>query len=492
MDSHAANSGYDVPTYDTSPDTCWYHFLHGNVPGHQIDFIFRPAVPQGELTRQHFSHFGRLVTYIEPRHESAYAFAIGNLSRDDTQYEPGHGGVALMFALRIKGAVDHAGRQDPPFCHSIACVDRQVDETGFYEAALRFHEHLVTNPESPTGGSRWYPTYVSTAQQSRESARPLIQEYLQGFDKLPALAPSALGLRWSVEGGQAPKRVVIVHPNDTPFEVLARMAARIASVLFESDIRWTAISTGREQDLIGGTTVRFVPERDAVQEPADVVLMHIDQVPAEPREMAAKLFGAHEVRISQTQELRLKWRHMKADKEGASGSPAQVATAPIATAETGSARPWAKTAEAEPTKGASDNDAQSANEPIAKPEGKNKQRRQFMMMVVLGVAIAIGGLLIAVWFALAPTRVDNAIAPRASTRTTPATVSATPPPTPAESSVSTAPAPSATASEAVPVPSAATSAMPTATTSSTAPVKKAGTTKKGGDLIGGTLRDKSR
>lgn len=489
MDSHAVNSGYDVPTYDAPPDTCWYHFLHGNVPGHQIDFIFRPAVPQGDLTRQHFSHFGRIVTYIEPRHESAYAFAIGNLSRDDTQYEPGHGGMAFMFALRIKGAVDHAGRQDPPFCHSIVCVDRQVDENGFYEAALRFHEHLVANPESPTGGSRWYPTYVSTAQQSRESALPLIQEYLQGFDKLPELAPSAFGLRWSVEGGQAPKRVVIVHPNDAPFEVLARLAARIGSVLFESDIRWTAISTGREQDLIGGTTVRFVPERDALQEPADVVHMHIDQVPDEPREMAAKLFGAHAVRSSQTPELRLKWRHMAGPKDGASAIPAVVSTTPMATPEAGLSRPWTKAAEAELSEGASDNDAQPVKAPIVKPEGKNKQQRQFMMMVVLGVAIAIGGLLVAVWFALAPGRVDKPIAPQASAVTTSPTASALLAPLPV-ASVSTTP--SVTASEPPPAPFASASAIPSAAASATGSVKKAGTTKKGGDLIGGTLRDKSR
>src|SRR5262245_60356079 len=103
-------SSYRVPTYRPPPGLCWYHFLHGDVPGHQIDFMYRPEVPAGPLTQQHFSHLSRLVRYIEPRPRSAYAFAIGNLSRDDTQYEPGHGGVALIFGLRIRGAKDHVGR----------------------------------------------------------------------------------------------------------------------------------------------------------------------------------------------------------------------------------------------------------------------------------------------------------------------------------------------------------------------------------------------
>src|SRR5688572_9540024 len=102
MAGNETGSGYAVPTYRATEDTPWYHFLHGNVPGHQIDFMYRPEVPQGALSRQHFSHLARLMKYIEPQTNAAYAFAIGNLSRDDTQYEPGHGGLALLFGLRIR------------------------------------------------------------------------------------------------------------------------------------------------------------------------------------------------------------------------------------------------------------------------------------------------------------------------------------------------------------------------------------------------------
>ena len=98
MDGHEERAhAYLVPSSRASADAAWYHFLHGNVPGHQIDFIYRPEVPQGPLTRQHFSHLARLMKYIEPQSNARCAFAVGNLSRDDTQYEPGHGGLALIF-----------------------------------------------------------------------------------------------------------------------------------------------------------------------------------------------------------------------------------------------------------------------------------------------------------------------------------------------------------------------------------------------------------
>src|SRR6185436_736206 len=120
---------YRAPVYDAGDEAAWYHFLHGNVPGHQIDYIYQAQVPQGALERQHFSHLTRLLRFIEPQSTDRLAFAIGNLSRDDVQHEPGHGGLALIFGLRIRGVTDHAGRQDPPFAHGIAAIDRELDYT---------------------------------------------------------------------------------------------------------------------------------------------------------------------------------------------------------------------------------------------------------------------------------------------------------------------------------------------------------------------------
>jgi len=61
-------------------------------------------VPQGSLTQTHFARVARLIKYIEPRLRTSFAFAIGNLSRDDIQHEPGHGGLALIFGLRVEAS----------------------------------------------------------------------------------------------------------------------------------------------------------------------------------------------------------------------------------------------------------------------------------------------------------------------------------------------------------------------------------------------------
>lgn len=373
------------PTYQATPGATWFHFLHGNVPGHQIDFMFRPDVPQGALTRQHFSHLARFVKYIEPRRDTEYAFAIANMSRDDTQYEPGHGCVALIFGLRVHGALDHAGRQDPPFCHAIACVDRHLDAAALLEASVRFYEQLLAGNASTMDGRRFYQRYVSLAGHSDWAIRAEMQAYMQAFERLPMLEASDLALRWSVEGVNVPKRVVVVYPDQTPFPVLAQRMAEVAGVLIESDIRWTAITTGREQDLLGGTTVRFVPEREAVQEPPDVVLVHIDQLPLEPRDIAEQLFGAQEVRLSQTQSLRLKWRNMAEQ-----GKPEA--------AEVAHGRPWAKPPE-EPEKPIDVERPVESSDGLTRPhvqaEGKRKRRRGFLAIVVTGVMLAMLGLVVA-------------------------------------------------------------------------------------------------
>lgn len=293
MEMHVASTVYSVPTYRAPSDAIWHHFLHGNVPGHQIDFMYRPELPSGQLSQQHFSHLARLVKYIEPRRGSSCAFAIGNLSRDDTQYEPGHGAIALIFGLRIQGATDHAGRQDPPFCYASAIVDRHLDEWLIHAATTAFHTKFLSKRNGATEGNAFYHDYLRLGQHPT-LLQSLLQRYVGEFNGLPALPRSQLSLRWTVEGTTPPKRVTIVHPNHVPFDTIAACAARIAAVLVESDIRWTCIATGREADIAGGMTVRFVPESDVAGESHGGSEIRFDEVPENLAELAAKLFGARD------------------------------------------------------------------------------------------------------------------------------------------------------------------------------------------------------
>lgn len=287
--------GYAVPTYRSAEDTAWYHFLHGNVPGHQIDFMYRPEIPQGPLTRQHFSHLERLIKYIEPHTNSPYAFAIGNLSRDDTQYEPGHGGLGMIFGFRIEGVTDHAGRRDPPFAHGIATVDRNLDAGVIFQAARSFYEHLFSKSGFENPSTVLYQEYVRFATKNPSVLSTVLKAYVEDFRDLPTPESSSLTSKWLANEAAQPKRVVVVHPNDAPFRVIAQCAARIAAMLYQSNIKWSAITNGRESDLPGGVTVRFVAKRDRAAYESEGLVLRLDEVPEEEEGIAEQLFGARPV-----------------------------------------------------------------------------------------------------------------------------------------------------------------------------------------------------
>ncbi|WP_437735858.1 hypothetical protein [Sorangium sp. So ce1335] len=285
-------SGYVIPRYRAPADSAWYHVLHGNIPGHQIDFMYCPEVPQGPLTTTHFSHLARLMKYIEPATGATHAFAIGNLSRDDTQHEPGHGAVGLIFGFRIGGAVDHAGRGNPPFAHGIVAVDRDLGYATLLEASATFYRHVMNATEVNSSAGMFYREYVSAVRDAPERVAHVLERYVEEYGDLPYLRRSGATWDWVVDDGVAPKRVVIVHKHDEPFGAIAHAAARIATVLYRSNIKWTSITSGREADIPGGVSVRFVRERDVTMEDRHGVLLRIEDVSEDEAEIARGMFGA--------------------------------------------------------------------------------------------------------------------------------------------------------------------------------------------------------
>jgi hypothetical protein len=127
-----------------------------------------------------------------------------------------------------------------------------------------------------------------------------------------------MALRWITDGAPQPKRIAIVYPDNAPFSVLAETSARIAAMLYGSDIRWTAITSGRESDVPNGVTVRLVSQRDvAAFEQGGGPVMGIEEVPSEEGEIAQRLFGARSA-VTQAPVQGGGWRELY---KGSRGSP---------------------------------------------------------------------------------------------------------------------------------------------------------------------------
>ncbi|WP_437735035.1 hypothetical protein [Sorangium sp. So ce1335] len=378
-------AGYEPPRYRAEDDAPWYHVLHGNVPEHQIDVMYGPEVPQGLLTPTHFSHLARLMKYIEPQTNGTHAFAIGNLSRDDTQHEAGHGALALIFAFRIDGATDHAGRGHPPFAHGIAAIDREVRPASLLEAAASFHRHTMSGGESDPPAAAFYRAYVRAVLERPDGVSRVLARYVEAFDDLPRLPRSDLSLAWVADPGAQPRRVVIVHGEDEPFRGVAGVASRLAAVLYRSNIKWTAISTGREADIPGGLSVRLVAERDAPAADSQGRLLRIEEVPEDEAEIARTVFGARPYGADPERLKPVGWRERYAAQSAkAAGAPEGAArTAPEAQAarreETA-----ADTARVDVRAGATD------GEPAQKPSvAERPASRGWIKGVVLGASATL-------------------------------------------------------------------------------------------------------
>ncbi|WP_437534181.1 hypothetical protein WME79_08795 [Sorangium sp. So ce726] len=320
-------SGYVIPRYRAPADAAWYHVLHGNIPGHQIDFMYCPEVPQGPLTTTQFSHLARLMKYIEPATGSTHAFAIGNLSRDDTQHEPGHGAVGLIFGFRIGGAVDHAGRGNPPFAHGIVAVDRDLGYTTLLEASATFYRHVMNATEVNSSAGMFYREYTGAVREAPERVAHVLERYVEEFGDLPYLRRSGATWDWVADEAAQPKRVVIVHKPDEPFGAIAHAAAKIATVLYRSNIKWTSITSGREADIPGGVSVRFVRERDVTMEDRHGALIRIEEVSEDEGEIARRMFGARpQGEVEEKPQFGGGWRERFAAQQGGTG-PVGVAGA---------------------------------------------------------------------------------------------------------------------------------------------------------------------
>ncbi len=498
-ETNVVTTRYLVPTYKLEPGEVWFHFLHGNVPGHEIDFMYRPDVPQAPLTRQHFSHLARIVKYIEPRPSASYSFAITNLSRDDTQHEAGHGGVAFVFGLRIDGTTDHAGRRNPPFCHAAATIDRQLDAGTLYHVAVQIHRKLLPPEPSDVEGSGWYRCQYVPHAENPEHLGIILKSYVQDFADLYVPGPSRQTLRWSTEGSTVPRRVTVVYPDRVDFPTLAGAMARFAEVLIESDIKWTAVSNGREQDVPGGLTVRFLPRHDATEAAADEVLLYLEHVPENPADIAF-LFNAREAgtlsRMSALPPAPVALRAM-AESAKSNGSSGPSGAAP----RDAGRRPWAEPAEAPAAEDAAvrpeglgivavvEKKHEAADLQVAPTDwtaeykkNERKQRKDTTRALVATVVFALFfGLLAVMWIASAPDK--SALEPTVASVSGPAkNATASPGPT-TTNTASTVPVP--TASEnATNAPSAAPSGpmtLPPETVKVT-PTGKAKKAKKTNDL----------
>lgn len=246
--------------YPPSSDATWHVFLYGNVPGHQLDWIWRPA-NEGGPSQLHVQHLHALVQLFDVPDPSLSTLTIGNLSLGDTRHMPGRGALAVLSHFRLPGAQDHSGRPNPPLVVAIVAVDRDLRQDSI-EAAARTLRRL-TDGGRPAGErpiDAWYARYVEAADD--EAAARVWQLFMAGFETLPALGSGRGGRSWVVPEGAAFPASLDLQADVEPERALSAMAG-LGEVLYRSRARWSAITDARPTQEIRdqGALIRVASDR---------------------------------------------------------------------------------------------------------------------------------------------------------------------------------------------------------------------------------------
>ena len=98
--------------YQPHEDARVFHVGFGYVPGHKLDFLFRPIIPRGGarrgILRFHYNRVQPLIRYLEPAEGQPYGLSIGNLSQRDAPR--GRGALTLILSQRFPQLLDQGGR----------------------------------------------------------------------------------------------------------------------------------------------------------------------------------------------------------------------------------------------------------------------------------------------------------------------------------------------------------------------------------------------
>ncbi|MBL9043897.1 MAG: hypothetical protein JNM83_19950 [Myxococcales bacterium] len=296
VDSAEAPPGrFRTLQYQPTGGEHFYHVLFGHVPRYQMDFILRPELPSRSFRPQHFAHLGPLIKFLAPPLGMHYAVAIGNLSSNDTQHVPGRGGLAVSVSTRVADLRDHAQRESPVFAHSLVVIDEPLGTHQFAAAVETFAERVLTD------GVSFYHGYYASGQADNFER---VFHYVRSLRELPAPTGDSDPVCHVVEA-RPPYNQLLIDCRSVDMRTVLHLAARLAVILYRTNLKWTTITTGSEEFeprihqgedysiairlLCGGSDVD--QQSRAVPTGSRALCCEYDELATSDEELGASLFG---------------------------------------------------------------------------------------------------------------------------------------------------------------------------------------------------------
>lgn len=292
--------------YQPTPSEHWYHVLFGHVPRFQMDFILRPELPYRKFRPQHFAHLGPQIKFLSPAAGLHYAVAIGNLSSNDTQHVAGRGGLSLLVSTRVAELRDHAQRESPVFAHSLIAVDEPLTTGLFSLTVATFVERVLDD------GVRFYRSYYTSGQADNFER---IYNYVRSLHDLPdpwapteAVSAELAGAASYSSDAPPPYNQILIDCRGINSRQVLQLAARLAVILYRTNLKWTTITTGSEEFepkiyhgedysiavrlICGGVTIEDAERQARGMAPGSRIITYgFADLSTSDTELGAQLFG---------------------------------------------------------------------------------------------------------------------------------------------------------------------------------------------------------
>lgn len=245
------------------PAARWGYGLHGNVPGHQLDWIQRQGLEAVGLRPHQLAQLLTLIRDYDVPSPSRATLTIGNLSRDVMKQGPGRDELALLWHFRVASRRDHGGRVNPRLVLTGVHPGAALSVEGLADAAT--YGLSVTRAGAASGHravDEWYGRYVD-AVRSGSAVAPLFAEL---FARLLREAGSRSQPRdegWArADALEVPPRLLVLCEDELAPEA-TRFMAQVAHMLSRSTLRWHSVTTCRAVNhLEEGLVVQVLPEHE--------------------------------------------------------------------------------------------------------------------------------------------------------------------------------------------------------------------------------------
>ncbi|MBK9644749.1 MAG: hypothetical protein IPO67_06300 [Deltaproteobacteria bacterium] len=229
--------------YSPGHQATWHHYLHGDQSEEAVGWLCRPERRPILVNSEHLRHLQELLeVYAGVTIADRPALSVANLSQSDPNLQAGQGALCVAVHLRVP-----AEEGSPPRVgHGLLTVKRQLQPAALGETLRTLTK--LSGVLAPSGERGLEDAYLGfLVAETPQEARAAWLNYLSAFDaELPVAPISDPEHEWIPQSdARMPERIAVLGRGPDDHGRILEVMAGLASVLYQSSVRWGELTTSR-------------------------------------------------------------------------------------------------------------------------------------------------------------------------------------------------------------------------------------------------------